>query len=38
MIIEITNDNLKILDNSFISTEMIKTELSNNPFAHFEQK
>ena len=35
MIIEITNNNLQVLANSFISKEMVKSELSNNPFAHF---
>ena len=35
MIIEITKDNLHVLDNSFVSAEMVLSCLSNNPFAKF---
>ena len=35
MIIEINKDNIKELANSFISTEYVEKELSNNPFGVF---
>ncbi len=33
MIVEITKDNLSLLDNSFVDKEYIKNELDNNPYA-----
>ena len=35
MILEINKDNIKELANSFISTEYVEKELSNNPFGVF---
>ena len=33
MIVEINKDNINILNNSFISTEIVEKEFSSNPFA-----